>query len=100
MVKNRRIAILWILLTGGFSILWGMGIARTGNQWVDFRAIYFGSRCLIDHQNPYNVSELESVYRTEGGAGPRNRLKFTRLSRFLSTYLPHCYSLRPWQSCP
>jgi hypothetical protein len=70
MTKMQRNAVVWILLSGGVSILWGLFAARAGNEWVDFRAIYFGSRCLIDHQNPYNVSELESVYRTEGGARP------------------------------
>jgi hypothetical protein len=34
---------------------------------VDFRAVYYGTRCLLERHNPYSVSELEHVYRTDGG---------------------------------
>ena len=67
MTRTRRNAIVWILLACGISILWGSVVGQTGNGWVDFRAVYYGTRCLIQHHNPYNVSELEAVYRSEGG---------------------------------
>jgi len=67
MTSTRRIALALILLSGGISILWGSSIGRTGNGWVGFRAVYYGTRCLIQHKNPYSQSELESVYRAEGG---------------------------------
>jgi len=70
MTKTRRIALIWILLSSGISILWGTSIGQTANGWVDFRAIYYGTRCLIQHHNPYKVSELEYVYRAEGGERP------------------------------
>jgi hypothetical protein len=63
----RRTALLWILLASGISIVWGFYIGQTGNGWVDFRAVYYGTRCLISHHNPYKVNELENVYRIEGG---------------------------------
>jgi hypothetical protein len=66
----RRIALALILMTGGISILWGSAIGQTANGWVDFRAIYYGTRCLLEHHNPYNVSELEAVYHAEGGERP------------------------------
>ena len=37
---------------------------------VDFRAVYYGTRCLLLHHNPYKQSELEGVYRAEGGERP------------------------------
>lgn len=70
MTKMRRIALAWILLASGISIWWGFAIGQTLNGWVDFRAVYYGARCLLEHHNPYNVSELESVYRTDGGERP------------------------------
>jgi hypothetical protein len=37
---------------------------------VDFKAIYYSSRCLIEHRNPYRQVELEAVYRAESGERP------------------------------
>jgi hypothetical protein len=59
--------LIWILLASGIAIWWGFSIGQTANGWVDFRAVYYGTRCLLEHHNPYNVSELEQVYRMEGG---------------------------------
>jgi len=70
MTRMQRIGLVLILLTGGFSIFWGTYIGQTGNGWIDFRAIYYGTRCLLQHHNPYKVSELESVYRNDGGERP------------------------------
>jgi hypothetical protein len=74
MTRTRRIALAWILLTGGISIVWGSSIGPA-NGWVDFRAVYYGTRCLIEGHNPYNVSELESVYRADGGQRPSETIE-------------------------
>jgi hypothetical protein len=37
------------------------GVPRFGkgtNGWIDFRAVYYGTRCLLHHHNPYKVSEF------------------------------------------
>lgn len=68
--KARGIGLFLILLSSSISILWGSYIGQTGNGWVDFRAVYYGTRCLLEHHNPYKVSELEAVYRTDGGERP------------------------------
>jgi hypothetical protein len=52
------------------SIWWGFSVGQNGNGWVDFRAVYYGTRCLLLHHNPYKQSELEGVYRAEGGERP------------------------------
>jgi hypothetical protein len=70
MTKTRRIALAWILLASGISICWGFSAGQNGNGWVDFRAVYYGTRCLLEHHNPYKQSELEGVYRAEGGERP------------------------------
>jgi Glycosyltransferase family 87 len=70
MTRTRRIALAWILLASGISIWWGFSVGQAANGWVDFRAVYYGTRCLLQHHNPYNVSELEGVYRAEGGERP------------------------------
>jgi hypothetical protein len=45
---------------------------------LDFQAIYYGSRCLLEHHNPYNVSELEGVYRAGGWERPSDSTDPTR----------------------
>lgn len=70
MANSRRTGLALILLSGGISLLWGFSIAQTGNRWVDFRAVYYGTRCLMQHRDPYNVGDLEDYYRAERGAPP------------------------------
>ena len=51
--------------------MWGFTVGRTASGGtLDFQAIYYGTRCLLEHHNPYKVSELESVYRAEAGDHP------------------------------
>ncbi len=66
----RRDGLIWVLLCIGISILWGISIGRGGNAWIDFRAVYAGTRCLIHEHNPYNVSDLEREYLSEDGQRP------------------------------
>jgi hypothetical protein len=75
MKRTRRIALALMLLSSGISILWGFSLGQTGNGWLDFRAVYYGTRCLLKHHNPYNVSELESFYRAEGGESPSENIQ-------------------------
>jgi hypothetical protein len=42
---------------------------------LDFQAIYYGTRCLLEHHNPYNVSQLESVYRADGWERPSDSIQ-------------------------
>jgi hypothetical protein len=101
MTRTRRIAIVWILLASGISILWGSAVGQTGNGWVDFRAVYYGTRCLFQHHNPYNVSELEAVYRSEGGERPSETIQarqavtlFVNMPTTLIFTAP--FALLPW----
>ena len=61
-----------MLLCVGISILWGTAIGRGGNAWIDFRAVYAGTRCLMHQHNPYNVDALDREYASEGGQRPPN----------------------------
>jgi hypothetical protein len=66
----RRDGLIWVLLCVAISVLWGVSIGRGGNAWIDFRAVYAGTRCLIHEHNPYNVSDLEREYLSEDGQRP------------------------------
>jgi len=67
-----RKGLWWVLLCFGISIPWGISIGRGGNAWIDFRAVYAGTRCLIHQHNPYNVGELRREYSSEDGQRPPN----------------------------
>jgi len=72
-MKNlQRQGSIWVLLCMAISILWGVSIGRGGNAWIDFRAVYAATRCLIHQHNPYNVSDLEREYESEDGQRPPN----------------------------
>jgi hypothetical protein len=62
--------LIWVLVCAAISVLWGTEIAHTKSAWLDFRAVYAGTRCLIHGHNPYNVSDLEREYLSEDGQRP------------------------------
>jgi hypothetical protein len=70
MGKWHRDGLIWVLLCVAISVLWGISIGRGGTAWIDFRAVYAGTRCLIHEHNPYNVSDLKSEYLSEDGQRP------------------------------
>jgi len=37
---------------------------------TDFKAVYYGSRCLIQHRDPYKAIEILRVYQADGGKLP------------------------------
>jgi hypothetical protein len=79
MTKARRIGLALMLLCGGISIWWGAVLVRVvpGGP-LDFQHIYYGTRCLLQHHNPYIESELEGVYRAEGGERPSQSIQARR----------------------
>jgi hypothetical protein len=99
--STHRIALALILLTSGISIWWGSPAAQTSNRWVDFKAVYYGTRCLLEHHNPYSVSELEAVYRAEGGERPSETIRaretvtlFVNLPTTFILLVP--FAMLPW----
>lgn len=70
MKKLCREGLIWVLLCAAISVLWGISIGRGGNAWIDFRAVYAGTRCLIHGHNPYKVNDLEREYLSEDGQRP------------------------------
>ncbi|HEY1208433.1 MAG TPA: glycosyltransferase family 87 protein [Terracidiphilus sp.] len=99
--RTNQTGLAWILLACGISILWGSTLGPEANRWVDFKAVYYGTRCLIEHHNPYSVSELDSVYRSEGGKPPsesvRDHIGVTLYVNLPATFLFVApFALLPW----
>ena len=76
MTRIRWVALTWIMSSCVLSAFWGFSLMRTSPiLMVDFKAYYYGARCLLQHHDPYDVSELEEVYRTDGGKHPLETIK-------------------------
>jgi hypothetical protein len=71
MTRTRRTALVWLLLCCGISVFWGYILESASPVgMLDFKAVYYGSRCLIQHSDPYQESEFLRVYQAEGGGFP------------------------------
>jgi hypothetical protein len=86
----RRTGLLLLLLSGGISIGWGSFIEHNSSATMaDFKAIYYGARCLIHHRDPYKESEFLSVYQAEGGEFPLD----PTISKLFRRAVPICINL-------
>ena len=87
---TRRIGLLLLLLSGGVSIVWGSFIEHNSpGRMVDFKAVYYGARCLIHHSDPYKEAEFLSVYQAEGGDFPLD----PTLAKLFRRAVPVCINL-------
>lgn len=69
-MKKARLDGLWLLLLGGSVVLLLTGFLLTSSSpavMQDFRVVYFPARCLIQHCDPYNESQVLRVYQAEAG---------------------------------
>jgi len=90
MTRVRRLSIGSILLCCAFSIASGVALNRSSSGGaMNFRAVYYGARCLIRHTDPYSPTEFLRVYREESGEFPQDPGK---ASLFLRA-VPICVNL-------
>ena len=68
MTKSRKDG-LYILLLGSMILLLLGSILEYASpiSMTDFKGVYYGARCLIQHCDPYNQAEVLRVYQTEKG---------------------------------
>lgn len=92
-----------IALTAGLLAWWCFSTRATGNM-LDFEAVYFGSRCLIVHQDPYQEVQFQNVFEAERGEVPAiaNGPNLVRVGVFRCVNLPTSlfllipFALLPW----
>lgn len=75
-------ALLFLFLSASISIAWAWSIQGSSQAGLaDFRAIYYGARCVLQQRDPYRADDFQSVYRDSGGtlpADPALALRFNR----------------------
>lgn len=102
---NVRVAIVLLCLSSCFALAWGLAAARAAQGVIlDFRIVYFGARCIVQHHDPYSQSELLRVYAAEGGERTPDAVEGSRNQMIVASqmYLPSAalilapFGLLPW----
>ncbi|WP_348262190.1 glycosyltransferase family 87 protein [Telmatobacter sp. DSM 110680] len=94
MTKARAAILVLLTAISGFSVLWGFALESSARGIiVDFKVVYYGARCLLQHRDPYNENELMSVYLAEGGERPSNPAELERVRQVvaLQVYVPTAF---------
>ncbi|MDR3776756.1 MAG: glycosyltransferase family 87 protein [Terracidiphilus sp.] len=74
----------------GIFILWGTYLERTSpGGMVDFKAVYYGARTLLQHRDPYKEAEFLRVYVAEGGQIPSDPV----IAQMFLRAVPVCINL-------
>jgi hypothetical protein len=103
MMTRARLDGLYLLLLGSvvFLLLGTVLVNTSAVPMVDFKAIYFSARCLIQHHDPYMESEVMRVYQAEGADNPSDIARIREVAtRYI--YLPTTFSftvpfaMLPW----
>jgi hypothetical protein len=102
MTRARRDGLYLVLLGSVVFLLLGVALERTTPApLADFKALYYPSRCLIQHHDPYMESEVRRVYEAEG----KNRSSETAKTHQIATqnvYPPSAllltapFAMLPW----
>jgi hypothetical protein len=105
-VTRARWTILLLLsISSALSVLCGFALERASvGSIVDFKILYYGARCMLEHHDPYNESQLMTVYLAEGGKRPSNpiEVQLLRQNVALQQYFPTAFlyiapfAMLPW----
>ena len=67
-VNSAVATIILLSVCSLFSVVWGHALASVARGVIlDFKIVYFGARCVIEHRDPYDQQQLLRVYFAEGG---------------------------------
>jgi hypothetical protein len=75
MTKTRLDGLLLLLLGSAMFVLVGAAMEHiaTGSM-QDFKGVYYSTRCLLEHCDPYSEDQLLHVYLAEGREQPSNAM--------------------------
>ena len=71
MSKGQRDGLYLLVLGSGIFLLLGLALEiGSPHGMVDFKALYYGARCVIEHHDPYSTNQFLAVYQNDGGTFP------------------------------
>ena len=71
MLKERQDSLLLLSLGSVLLVLAGAAIAHfNALGMIDFKEFYLSGKCLIEHRDPYQESQLWELYKREAGELP------------------------------
>jgi hypothetical protein len=71
MLKERQDSLLLLSLGSVLLVLAGAAIAHSNALgMIDFKEFYLSGKCLIEHRDPYQESQLWELYKREAGELP------------------------------
>jgi Glycosyltransferase family 87 len=72
----RRAGSLLLLFCAGISIWWGLNIGSSvPGGVIDFQAVYYGTRCLLNHCDPYQEDQLVHQFEADGHELPSDSIR-------------------------
>jgi hypothetical protein len=92
-MKKARMDGLYLLLMGSMVFLFlGMALESVSSAaMTDFKVVYYSTRCLLHHSDPYKESDVLRTYRAEGGERPFESASGRQVvTQFM--YLPTAFS--------
>lgn len=64
MPNARQDGLLLLLLGSVTFLLSGLALETTAsNAMIDFKVLYYSARCLIEHRDPYDPTEIARIYQ-------------------------------------
>lgn len=104
MNRERRNGLLLVLLGCALFVFRGIAWERVSPvSMIDFKGVYYDTRCLLHNCDPYNEAELSRFYTMDGGDQPGEPAGLRRVVT-LNVYLPTTsiltapFAMLPWDS--
>ena len=99
--RARRDGLILLLLGSVVFVLLGAALENSSSApLVDFRAMYYPARCLLQQVDPYNENEVMRIYLAEGVYGRQDTAKERQMATRYG-YLPSAFVLTlPFAALP
>jgi hypothetical protein len=76
MNKTRQDGLYLLLMGAVVFLLFGIAMENaSATSMLDFKAVFYGARCLIGHSDPYKESEILRAYQADGGQFPADPIQ-------------------------
>jgi hypothetical protein len=90
MTRELRIGLTWLLLSSLVLAACGLTLElHSSGAMADFKAVFYGSRCILDHKDPYKEADFLEVLQSEKGTFPSD----PKASELFRRAVPLCVNL-------